>query len=132
MTPKVDSRRGGFSLIELLTTMIVIGILSGIAIPYLRDAVYRADARKVMTDVSAIRFAVMEFREDNGRLPNTASWGTTPPDLVPYLNNVDFVRYPRRHPVGMALRAFERPGRDSGTVTWNNRRSRFRLLERNQ
>lgn len=151
---RIPQSRGGFSLIELLTVMIVIGILSAIAIPYLRDAAYRADARKVMTDVSAIRVAVYEYREDNNNsLPPTARWGTVPPQLVPYLNNVDFqykdleyrlrtrarrgrtdvfVRYPRNHPIGLALRVFENPGNGSGTVTWNRRRARFRLLESNQ
>lgn len=147
-------RRAGFSLIELLTTMVVISILAGIAIPSLRDASYRADARKVMSDVNAIRVALYEYREDNNNtLPPTAPWNTVPPGLVPYLNNVDFtykdldyrirtnerrgradllVRYPRRHAIGTALRTFERPGRDSGSVAWNARRTRFRLLERNQ
>ena len=150
----ISRSRGGFSLIELLTTMVVIGILAAIAIPSFRDASYRADARKVMTDVSAIRVALYEYREDNNNsLPPTARWGTVPPGLEPYLNNVDFeykdleyrlrtrnrrgrvdifVRYPRNHPIGLALRVFERPGRDSGTVTWNRRRARFRLLENNQ
>lgn len=149
-----DQRRGGFSLIELLTVMIVIGILSGIALPNFRVATYRADARKVISDISALRAAIYEYREDNSNtLPPTAAWGTVPAGLVPYLNNVEFtykdltyrlrtranrgrvdifVRYPRNHPIGLALRTFERPGNDSGSVTWNNRRTRFRILENNQ
>lgn len=153
MNTPMDSRNGGFSLIELLTTMTVIGILAGIAIPTMKDSVYRADARKVMTDMAAVRTAVFEFREEEGRLPRRARWGTIPPDLAPYLNNVQFeykdldyrltsnrrrgrvdfhVRYNRRNPIGAALQTFARPGRDSGTATWNRRRMRFRLLENNQ
>jgi prepilin-type N-terminal cleavage/methylation domain-containing protein len=161
MSPGTSSRsitdtrtRGGFTLMELLTTMIVIGILGGIAIPYMQQAVHRAEARRIMTDVSAVRVAVMQYREDNNNsLPPTARWRTIPPGLEPYLNNVDFsyknlqyrirtnnrrgrvdflVRYPRRDPIGVALRTFERRGRDSGSMTWNNRRSRFRLLNNNQ
>ena len=148
-----SARRGGFTLLELLTALIVIGILGGIAIPSLRQAVYRADARKVLTDVSALRVAIFEYREESGNLPPTAAWSTIPPVLVPYLNNVQFtykdlqyrirtrnnrgrvdifVRYPRRHPIGAALSAFARPGNDSGSVTWNNRRTRFRILENNR
>ena len=157
MTHPVSARRkagqGGFSLIELLTVMVVIGILAAIAMPTMKDAVYRADARKVMTDVAAIRTAIYQFREDANRLPRRARWGTIPPDLEPYLNNVQFeykglryrlisrnrrgrvdiiVRYNRRDPIGAALQAFARPGRDSGSITWNRRRTRFRILENNQ
>lgn len=148
-----DPRRGGFSLMEMLTAMIVLSILGGVAIPTMKVAVDRAEARKVMTDVNAVRVAVFEFREDHGRLPARARWGTLPAELAPYVNNVDFgykdleyrlvsnerrgrvdvlVRYPRRHPIGDALQTFSRPGRDSGSVTVNARRARFRLLENHQ
>ena len=154
MKSRMSEPRLGFTLAELLTTMVMIGILSGIATPYLREAIYRAEARRIMTDVSAIRVAVFEYREDNDNaLPPTAGWRTMPPGLAPYVNNVDFsyknleyrirtnrrrgrvdfyVRYPRRDPVGAALRVFAQPGNDSGSMNWNNRRSRFRLLNNNQ
>ena len=147
---RVGSGRGGFSLLELLTAMIVIAILGLVAIPNFKRAVHKADARKVLTDMTAIRSAVYEYREDEGRLPTTAAWGTVPADLVPYLNNVDFryksaqyrirsntrrgrvdflVRYPRNDELGLSLQTFSRPGRDEGSITWNRRRTRFRLLE---
>lgn len=149
----LTDRRAGFSLIELLTTMVVISILAAIAIPNFKESVARADARKVLSDVSAIRTALFEYREDAGRLPRTARWGTVPPDLEPYLNNVDFeyksieyrlrsrrrrgrvdilLRYNRNNEIAAALRTFARPGSDSGSITWNRRRMRFRLLEQNQ
>ena len=146
-------RRAGFSLIELLTTMVVISILAAIAIPNFRESIARADARKVVTDVSAIRTALYEYREDAGQLPRTARWGVVPPELVPYLNNVEFeyktieyrmrtnrrrgrvdilMRYRRNDEIAAALQTFARPGNDSGSVTWNRRRMRFRLLQNNQ
>jgi prepilin-type N-terminal cleavage/methylation domain-containing protein len=145
--------RAGFSLVELLTTMIVLGILGGVALPTLRAATYRADASKVATDMAAVRSAVFEYREDANRLPRTAAWRTIPRDLAPYLNNVLFVyknldyrlvttagrgrvdfivRYPRNSQAGAALRRFRRPGNDSGSVTWSATQTRWRLLEDNQ
>lgn len=150
MIQRVGTGRGGFSLLELLTAMIVISILGLVAIPNFKRAVHKADARKVLTDMTAVRAAVYEYREDEGRLPPTARWGTVPPTLEPYLNNVDFqyksveyrirsnrrrgrvdffVRYPRNDEIGLSLQTFSRPGRDEGSVTWNRRRTRFRLLE---
>ena len=144
--PASNSR--GFSLIELLTVVVVLGILAGIALPTLRGATYRADAAKVVSDMEAVRFAVFEFREDNARLPGTAAWGTTPPDLAPYLDQMSFtyrdleyklggngstkvefrVRYPRGSPIGDALRRFRRPGNDEGSVSWTSRKTKFRIL----
>lgn len=144
------SREGGFSLLELLTAMIVISILGLVAIPNFKRAVHKADARKVMTDMTAVRGAVFEFREDEGRPPRTRAWGTVPAELEPYLNNVDFryksveyrlrssprrgrvdflVRYPRNDAIGASLQTFARPGGDEGSVTWNRRETRFRLME---
>ena len=145
--------RAGFSLVELLTTMVVIGILAAIAMPAFRNSIARAEARKVMTDMAAVRTAVFQFREDEGRLPRRARWGQIPPDLADYLNNVDFeyktlqyrltsnnrrgrvdflVRYDRNDPIAAALLTFARPGTDSGSATWARRRMRFRILENHQ
>lgn len=153
MRPVRDARRGGFTLIDLLTTMIVVSILAAIAIPSFKEAVARADARKVLTDVAAIRIAVHEYRQDANALPRGARWGATPPDLAPHLNDVDFVykdveyrltsnrrrgrvdltvRYPRDSAIGAALVTFAQPGSDSGSVTWSRRRTRFRILEQNR
>lgn len=153
MNRRIDSRRAGFSLIELLTTMVILGTLAGIAVPSFRDSVAKADARKIMTDVAAIRTALFEYREDAGALPPTAPWGRVPDGLSAYLNGVDFaykdvtyrmvarprrgrvdlvVRYPRNGPIAGALRVFDRPGNDSGSATWRRARMRFRLLEDNR
>jgi len=143
-------RDGGFTLIELLTTIVVLGVLAGIAMPTFKDAVARAEARKVLTDVAAVRTAVLEYREDSGELPRSAPWGRVPPELTPYLGGVAFqyrnvtyrvtsnavrgrvdlrVRYERNEPVAGALRVFDRPGSHSGSATWNRTLMRFRLLE---
>ncbi len=145
--------RCGFTFLELLVTMIVLGTLAGIALPNFRAAVYRADAAKIMTDMNRVRVAVFELREESGGFPRRAGWGSVPRDLVPHLDNVSFtykdleyrlttnsrrgrvdfsVRYPRNSPIGNALQHFRRAGRDSGSVTWSRRRTRFRLLEDNR
>jgi prepilin-type N-terminal cleavage/methylation domain-containing protein len=147
------SARAGFTLMELLLTMIVLGILGGIAAPTLRGATYRADASKIAADMTTVRTAVFEYREVASRLPSTAAWGTIPPDLAPHFSNVQFVyknvdyrlvttesqgrvdfivRYPSGSPIGAALYRFRRPGSDSGSVIWSDTQSRWRLLEQNQ
>jgi len=145
--------RGGFSLMELLVTMIVLGVLAGIAAPSFRAATSQADAARIVADMSVVRLALFEFREENGALPRRGRWGRVPPDLVPHLNmtrftyadldyrlttnvrrgRVDFlVRYPRNSPIGNALKRYRRAGNDSGSVSWGRTRTRFRLMENNQ
>ena len=145
------SGRGGLTLIELLVTVGVLGILAGVVLPTLRSATYRADASRIASDMTLVRTAVFEFSEDNNRLPASAGWGVVPPDLAPYINlqftykdldyrlvtrprrgRVEFrVRYPRRSPIGAALQTFRNPGSASGSVTWTARQTRWRLIENN-
>lgn len=140
-----DRKRGGFTLIEILIVAVVLGILSGIALPNLTRALHQADAAKVVSDVRSIEFAVLAHIEDTGQLPGRGAWGTLPPDLTDYLpENMPFtykdvryrlnvnqrrgrvrlqVRYPRGSPLGEALKTFRRPGE----VTWNARTTTFIL-----
>ena len=139
------ARRGGFTLIEILAVAIIMSLLAGIAIPNFKKAIYKADAARVMADMSAIRLAVAEFFEDNGRYPAPGNWGQTPSDLAPYLGNMDFtykdmeyrlwsgartsfnVRYPAGHGVGGELQKFRRPGGDEGSILWTPVKTHFRL-----
>lgn len=53
--------RQGSTLIEILITMVVIGILAGLAAPSLHDAAVKADAAHILSDFQTIRVAVMEY-----------------------------------------------------------------------
>lgn len=147
-----DKGRGGFTLIELLVTMTVIGILTGIAIPNFRASIARADASRIAADMTVVRTAVFEYREDNGELPRRGQWGQVPEDLEDHLDiefdhgdvryrlvtnrrrgRVEFrVRYPRRGELSVAMRRFMQPGTTSGSVNWSHRQTRWRLLEDNE
>ena len=105
--PRSDSR-GGFTLLELLVTMIVLGALAGIAVPNLRSAIYRADAAKIVTDMNLVRIAVFELREESGGLPRRARWGSVPADLVPHLEGVSFTYKDLEYRVGSAPRKLDR------------------------
>lgn len=151
MTPPPRTvSRAGFSLLELLTVMVVIAILAGIALPALRIAIYRADAARVVSDMAAVRQSLFDYREDADALPGTSRWGETPSELATYLDHMPFaykdleyrlvvnrrrgrvdfeVRYPSGSHIGAALQRYRRAGSDSGSVAWSVRRTTFRLLE---
>ena len=78
-------RARGFTLIEVLTVMVLIGILATIAIPNYRAVVHKAHAAKILGDVRVVQHAYSQFITDNNGRTRNAAWGVVPADLAPYL-----------------------------------------------
>ena len=77
--------RGGFTLVELLVTVSIVGILAGIAIPNMRTMMFRARATNVAADLQAISVATVSYNANAHAWPGEAPSGVVPPELVPYL-----------------------------------------------
>ena len=82
-TRAADNR--GFTLVELLTVMVLISILAAIAEPSLRRAVTKARAADAVADMNVVRLAVLTFQADNDNWPRSQGKGRVPPDLEDYL-----------------------------------------------
>ena len=62
---------GGFSLIELVMVMVIIGAISAIAIPRLTRGASRSGAVALKADLAMFRKAIELYRaEHQGRAPN--------------------------------------------------------------
>ncbi len=88
----------GFTLIEILIVLVILGILAGIAIPNFQGAVWKARAAEVVTDVHTVTLAFHEYLADGGRRVRIRPWGTLPNELRDYLPENfpfqdDFVEY---------------------------------------
>jgi len=59
----------GFTLLELLVVMTLIGLLVGIAIPAYRDATQRAKEAALREDLTHMRKAIDEYHTDKGEYP---------------------------------------------------------------
>ena len=65
----MKKRQSGFTLIQLLIVIAIIGILAAIAIPNLLNAVQRGKQKRTMSDMRALAMAVEAYAVDNNAYP---------------------------------------------------------------
>ena len=78
-------RRRGFTFVELMVAMTIVGILATVAVPKYIDLKRRANTTKILGDFQAIRVAVMSFYADSSYYPAETGSGQIPPHLQKYL-----------------------------------------------
>ena len=89
MTLRSDKR--GFTLAELAVVVMIVGILSGVALPNLRYAMLKGDAAHIVSDAHTISLAAYAYLGDNGRFPSSSGYGMVPPQMANYLpENYEF------------------------------------------
>lgn len=69
--PPVRRTASGFSLIEILVVLVIIGMLAGLVGPRLFSKVDSSKARTALTQVKMLKTALQTFRLDLGRFPTT-------------------------------------------------------------
>ena len=62
-------RQGGFTLLELLIVITIIGILATIAMPALKDMPTRAAEAVLKTDLRTLRDCISQYYGDKGHYP---------------------------------------------------------------
>jgi type IV pilus assembly protein PilA len=67
----------GFTLIELMIVVAIIGILAAIAIPQYQDYIARAQASEACTLLGGLKTPIAEYFAVNGAVPGLASGGGT-------------------------------------------------------
>jgi general secretion pathway protein G len=69
MEDRKPNGAAGFTLLELLVVMTIIGILAAVAIPALRDSPQRAREAALKSDLFTMRSTIDQFHGDKGYYP---------------------------------------------------------------
>ena len=65
------SKRSGFTLIEIILVVVIIGILAGIAIPRMGGKTEKAQISQAQSNIKALSMAVQEYEMMNGMYPSS-------------------------------------------------------------
>ena len=75
MLQKLTSKRGGFTLVEIMIVVAIIALLASIAVPNFLRSRKRSQATQILEDLRLIDAAVDQWAiENNKKNPDTCSW----------------------------------------------------------
>jgi prepilin-type N-terminal cleavage/methylation domain-containing protein len=82
MLQKLNTKRGGFTLVEIMIVVAIIALLAAIAVPNFLRARKRSQATRVLEDLRMIDSAIDQYAIETNK---TQGFPTTWADVVPYL-----------------------------------------------
>ena len=84
MLTKLQSRRSGFTLVEIMIVVAIIALLAAIAVPSFLRARKRSQATSTLETLRMIDGAKDQYAIENGKGPSVTP---TQPELAPYVKN---------------------------------------------
>lgn len=77
--------RRGFTLVELMTTVAVIGLLASLAVPRYQQVKKKAVSAEIVSAMTTVRGAAYNYFETAGAWPATSGLGSVPTGMGQYL-----------------------------------------------
>lgn len=90
MLARVETKQAGFTLIELMVVVIILGILAAIALPAFASMTRRARYAEAKLDLNTIAKSLQMYRLENGRYPADTHGGVAPAGLLDWPMDVPF------------------------------------------
>ncbi len=90
MKQKYNKLQQGFTLLEVMVVIVILGILGSLVVPNLMGNLDKANIQKAISDVSALEGAVIRYKSDNYKFP------TTDQGLEALVEETDIEPLPRR------------------------------------
>lgn len=84
----------GFTLLEVMVVIVILGILASMVVPNLMGSQERANMQKAVSDVTALETSMSMYKMDNYKYP------TTEQGLEALVEQTDVEPLPRRFPEG--------------------------------
>ncbi len=81
----------GFTLIELMIVVAIVGILAAIAIPAYRDYIVRSKVSECAATLGACKTSVTEFHQAKNRMPNSLNSAGCSATTSQYCNGISTV-----------------------------------------
>ncbi len=78
-------KRSGFTLIEVLIVVAILGILASFLVPNIVQAHYKGRASRIVSDSRIIRDTLLRYHIERNSWPRSRGWGIIPPELRSYL-----------------------------------------------
>ncbi|MGL5186529.1 MAG: type II secretion system major pseudopilin GspG [Plesiomonas shigelloides] len=63
--------QSGFTLLEVMVVIVILGVLASLVVPNLLGNKERADQQKVVSDLTALENSLDMYKLDNGQYPST-------------------------------------------------------------
>ena len=86
---RTNSRQAGFTIVELMIVIMIIGVLAAIVLPTIRSNAVRARMSEAILALSPCKNAVTELYNSGGDPPGPGNWGCEASNVSMYVDTID-------------------------------------------